>query len=104
MRFSVTLDDDLRTLFELRPDDGHAIMVSGVKVPYVIAVRDDYGDPPFIFKPVRQGGGSVLLRLLQPDGGYARDSDNDYVERRAYTSDLRRGVFWHKHTPPEERN
>ena len=56
--------------------------------------EDLYGEPPYRFRVFRQNGSRAHRRLLAGDGTDARDADGGFVERRAYTSDLRRGVYW----------
>jgi hypothetical protein len=98
--WGVSLDDDLRAFFEFHPAGGPSVRENETPVEW--AIDAEYGEPPFIFKPVRQNGSRVRLRLLRPDGSYARFSDddrycpNELIERMAYSSDLRRGRFWTK--------
>lgn len=59
---------------------------------------DEYGEPPFVFRAVRQNGSRLHLRL-QRDGKDAKyPATGEFIERRAYTSDIRRGIYW---TRPE---
>ena len=94
--WGVSLDDDLRTLFEFHP----RLSAEGNEIPVEWAIDEAYGEPPYIFKPVRQNGSRVRLRLLRADGSYARfPADdrycpNELIERMAYSSDLRRTRFW----------
>lgn len=68
----------------------------------VYEYTDDYGEPPFRFRPFKQNGSRVWLRLLTPDGKDARFADDHeflagrFVERRCYSSDMRRGIYWRR--------
>jgi len=64
--------------------------------------RPEYGEQPYRFRPIRQNGSRLHLRLLGPDGEDARYGpegeimEGQFIERRAYTSDIRRDGYWRK--------
>lgn len=93
----MTIDADLRRrVFVFHPTGAPGSERSGG----ILSWPDEYGRPPFRFRPVRQNGSRVHLRLLTPDGLDARYPDDheflagEFIERSAYSSDVRRGVYW----------
>lgn len=87
----MAIDDDLQGIWIYTPESDWD-------------ARPEYGAPPFRFRPIRQNGSRLHLRMITPDGKDARYADDveimagQFIERRAYTSDIRRGRFWRKET------
>lgn len=87
------IDGDLQGTWEFLPkgQDG-----------WVEHAVNGYGDAPYLFRAFKQNGSRLHLRLLAPDGKDARYPETDEylagerIERRAYTSDVRRGVHWRR--------
>jgi len=93
MKFPAHIDDDLKRIWTYVP-----LGIPGMERRGGIDVLDYdelYGQPaPWRFRPVRQNGSRIRLRLLRPDGTDAKYPTRDFIERAAFTSDLRRGVYW----------
>ena len=96
------IDTDLQGIWQFHPRGANrdaTIMVTGQPVPVIMGGEEDYGDEPYLFRASKQNGSRIHFRL-QRDGKDAKyPADHDYlagtfVERRAYTSDVRRGVYW----------
>jgi hypothetical protein len=93
-------DADLVGLWEYVPEG-----IPGVERTGGIDVNDYsemYGEPPYVFRAYRQNGSRVWLRLRRGDAdALARATvphADRFIERRAYASDLRRGVYWRRVT------
>lgn len=99
------IDSDLRGIFVFHPKGAPGadatIHIDRVSVPVEYAGAEEYGEPPYRFRAVRQNGSRLHLRLLRPDGTDARyEKTREFIERRVYTSDVRRGSHWTRENDP----
>lgn len=90
------VDEDLAGTWEFLPVSRN---VGGVVIYDAV---EEYGEAPFRFRTVKQNGSRVHLRLLTPEGEDARyPADDEFlagerIERRVYSSDMRRGINWRR--------
>lgn len=95
------VDEDLQGRWEFFPRGIPGVDRQGGGID-VYFESGGYGEPPYVFRAYKQNGSRVWLRLLTPEGKDARYPDSEEflagerIERRAYSSDLRRGIYWRK--------
>jgi hypothetical protein len=96
--FGKSVDDDLRHIYIFHPEGRPGVeRQGGIDVHQYWS---EYGEPPYRFRPVKQNGSRVHLRLVNSGNKDRRYGDGheflpgQFIERRAYSSDLRRAIYW----------
>lgn len=94
----MAIDSDLTGVWVLIPDGGG--WTDGGGYPIEVGVEREYGEPPYRFRAFKQNGSRLHLRLIDAEGADVKYRGGALagmkIERRAYTSDVRRGIYWRR--------